>query len=157
MELVDTGEPRSFLLISRRNNSLSSTGRWLVLAATVLISLAISLPFAFFGAWLILPFAGAEMALLYLAFRAIERHASDRESISVSGDRLLVERWETGRVCRHEFNPYWAHVALQTSAEGGRELLAVRSHGRQVEFGRHLTDEQCRAAARALKQHLSSR
>jgi uncharacterized membrane protein len=98
-----------------------------------------------------------ELALLYLAFRAIERHASDNESISISGDRLVVERWETGRVRRYEFNPYWARVALQPSGEGGRELLAVRSHGRQVEFGRHLTDEQCRAAARALKQHLSSR
>ena len=157
MELANAAEPGSFLLVSRRNNSLSSTGRSLVFASIVLVSLAIALPFAFFGAWLILPFAGAEILLVYLAFRAVGRHAGDRESISVAGDRLVVERWETGRVCRHEFSPYWAQVVLQRSGRGGRELLAVRSHGRQAEFGRHLTGEQCRAAAHALKRHFSGR
>lgn len=157
MELASAGEPQSFLLVARRNNSLSSIGRARVFAATVVLCLAVALPFALLGAWPILPFAGLELALLYVALRAIERHAGDCESISIAGDRLVVECRETGQVTRNEFNPYWARVALQQSARDGRELIAVRSHGRQVEFGRHLTHEQCRAAAHALRQHLSSR
>lgn len=157
MELVGAAEPQSYLLVSRRNNSLSSTGRSLVLGSFVLVSLAIALPFAFHGAWLILPFAGAEMVLLYLAFRAVERHAGDFENISINGDRVVVERCETGRVSRHEFNRYWAQVVFEPQATGREELLALRSHGRLVEVGRHLTHEQRREVARALKRHLSGR
>jgi uncharacterized membrane protein len=156
MELVGAAEPQSYLLVSRRNNSLSSTGRSLVLGSFVLVSLAIALPFAFHGAWLILPFAGAEMVLLYLAFRAVERHAGDFENISISGHRVVVERCESGRVSRHEFNRYWAQVVFEPQA-GREDLLALRSHGRLVEVGRHLTHEQRREVARALKRHLSGR
>jgi uncharacterized membrane protein len=151
MNCTDTGE---FLLIARRNNSLSSAGRAVVLGSLVALSLAISLAFAVQGAWLVLPFAGAEMLVLFLAFRFIERHAGDFESIAIRDDRVLVERWETGRVSRYEFNRYWAQVVVSHSASGGKSVLALRSHGREVEFGQHLTEEQRDALARKLRQQL---
>src|SRR6476659_4565780 len=100
MECTDVRESGEFLLIARRNNSLSPTGRALVLGSLVFISLAISLAFAFFGAWLVLPFAGAEMGALYIAFRQMQRHAADFESLAIKGDRVLVERWDRGQVSR---------------------------------------------------------
>jgi len=154
MGCENAGESGSFMLVTRRNSSLSSSGRRLVLGSLILITFAISLAFALHGAWLILPFAGAEMLVLYLAFRYIAQRAGDFERISIDGDRVLIERWETGRVSRFEFNRYWAQVVLQREP---RDTLAVRSHGQQVEFGRYLTDEQRREAARAIKQKLSSR
>jgi uncharacterized membrane protein len=153
MECIDVREPGDFLLIARRNNSLSSTGRAVVLGSLVFISLAISLGFAFHGAWLILPFAGVEMAVLFVAFRHIARHAADYESIAIKGDRVLVERWETGTVRRFELNRYWAQVVLNRERPG-RTTLALRSHGRQVEFGYHLTEEQREAAAHTLREQL---
>jgi uncharacterized membrane protein len=154
MGCENAGESGSFMLVTRRNSSLSSSGRRLVLGSLILVTFAISLAFALHGAWLILPFAGAEMLVLYLAFRYIAQRAGDFERISIDGDRVLIERWETGRVSRFEFNRYWAQVVLQREP---RDTLAVRSHGQQVEFGRYLTDEQRREAARAIKQKLSSR
>ena len=56
---------------------------------------------------MVLPFAAAEMFVLLLAFRFIEQHAGDFESIAIKGDRVLVERWETGRVRRYQFNRYY--------------------------------------------------
>jgi len=153
MECIDVREPGDFLLIARRNNSLSSTGRAVVLGSLALISLGISLGFAFRGAWLILPFAGAEMAVLFAAFRYVDRHAADYESVAIKGDRVLVERWETGTVSRFEFNRHWAQVVLDRE-QPGRTRLALRSHGRQVEFGHHLTEEQREAAAQTLRQQL---
>ena len=94
---MHTAQSGEFLLIARRNNSLSATGRALVLGSLVLLSFAISLAFAFLGAWLVLPFAGAEMAVLFLAFRYMQRHAGDFESIAIKGERVLVERWELGQ------------------------------------------------------------
>ena len=154
MELAQAEDPRSFVLVARRNNSLSPSGRRLVLGSLSVIALAISLAFALHGAWLILPFAGAELAVVYLAFRVMAQHAGDFESISISGDRVLIERWVRGRVDRFEFSRYWARVVFEPAAPGRGEVLALRSHGRQVAFGRHLTQEQRREAARALKQEL---
>jgi uncharacterized membrane protein len=157
MNCTDAGEPGEFLLIARRNNSLSSAGRAVVLGSLVALSLAISLAFAFQGAWLVLPFAGVEMFVLFLAFRFVERHGGDFESIAIKGDRVLVERWESGRVSQYEFNRYWAQVVVNHSAPGGKCVLALRSHGREVEFGRHLTEDQRDALAHTLRQQLRNR
>jgi len=157
MECTDVREAAEFLLIARRNNSLSATGRALVLGSLVSISLAISLAFAFFGAWLVLPFAGLEMGVLCIAFRHVQRHAADFESLAIKGDRVLVERWERGKLSRCELDRYWAQVILERSAVPGHSVLALRSHGRQVEFGQHLTEEQRQAVAQTLKQQLRNR
>ena len=91
MDCTDAGEPGEFLLVAGRNNSLSSAGRAVVLESLVVVCLAISLAFAFQGAWLVLPFAAAKMFVLLLAFRFIEQPAGDFESIAIKGDRVLVE------------------------------------------------------------------
>ena len=64
-----------FSLVARRNNSLSASGRCLVFAFVFAVSIGIACAFAMLGAWLILPFAGLEMLVLFLAFREIGRHA----------------------------------------------------------------------------------
>ena len=155
MDCTDAGAPGEFLLVARRNNSLSSTGRALVLASLVILCFAISVGFAFHGAWLVLPFAGAEMLVLFVAFRCIERHAGDFESLAIKGDRVLLERWETGRANRFVFNRFWAQVVVHRSAPG-HVTLALRSHGREVEFGRHLTEEQRGVLASTLSRQLRS-
>lgn len=147
-------EPHNFVLVSQHNRSLSSTGRNAVLGSLVFVSLAISLGFALHGAWMILPFAGAEIALLFFAFRAIGRRAGNYETISICGDRILIERWESGKPSRFEFNRFWAQVVFQPARHGRGEVLALRSHGREVQFGRHLTQEQRVHVARTLKERL---
>jgi uncharacterized membrane protein len=154
METAQAEEPRSFVLVARRNSSLSARGRKVVLGSFFVVALAIYLAFALHGAWLILPFTGMELAVLYLAFRAMAQRAGDFESISIAGDRVLIEQWERGRVNRHEFSRYWARVVFEPSVPGKGNVLAVRSHGREIEFGRHLTDQQRWEVARTLKQEL---
>jgi uncharacterized membrane protein len=154
MELTQAEEPRSFVLVARRNDSLSPQGRRIVLASFVAIALVISLASVLLGAWLILPFAGAEVIALWIAFRLIARHAGDFESISIDSDRVLIEQWVRGRVERHEFSRCWARVVFEPSVPGRGNVLAVRSHGRQVEFGRHLTDEQRSKVAQTLRHEL---
>jgi uncharacterized membrane protein len=147
MQVANAGESDGFTLVARRNNSLSSAGRNLVVGSLAIIALVISLAFAVQGAWMILPFAGLEMLVVYLAFRCCERHAGDFESLSIRDDRVLIVRRERGEVSRHELNRCWAQVVLHPGGRGRQAVLALRSHGRQVEFGRHLTEEQrCRMA-----------
>ena len=154
MQVANAGEPDGFILVARRNNSLSPAGRSLVVGSLAAISLVISLAFALQGAWMILPFAGLEVLVVYLAFRCVERHAGDFESLSIQGDQVLIVRQERGEVSRYEFNRYWAQVVLEP---GRKVVLALRSHGRQVEFGRHLTEQQRCAMAGIIRAELGNR
>jgi uncharacterized membrane protein len=156
MQVANAGESVGFTLVARRNNSLSSAGRTVVVGSLATISLVISLAFAVQGAWMILPFAGLEVLIVYLAFRCLERHAGDFESLSIQDDRVLIVRRERGEVSRDEFNRYWAQVVLQPDRWGRQVVLALRSHGRQVEFGRHLTEEQRVEAARTIRARLTN-
>src|SRR5947207_10050160 len=105
-----------FCLVSRPNDSLGSQWRWRLFASFCVLSFGLALGFAAFGAWMVLPYSALEMAVLYLAFRWMERHAADWERISICGDRVIVERERAGMRTRREFNRYWARVEMEEGA-----------------------------------------
>jgi len=151
MTCVAGGEAAEYVYTARRNNSLSTSGRRLVFAFILTVSFGIAAAFSLvLGAWPILPFAGVEMAVLYVAFRYIDRHAGDYERITIRGDSVAVEVRDGSDLACFELNRYWAQVVCEH--EGTR--LALRSHGREIEVGRHLCDEQRLEMARGLAQEL---
>jgi len=151
MECVDTGRAGQFAFTARRNNSLSTSGRLFVFGFVFFVSVGIGLAFTFvFGAWPILPFAGLEMLVLYFAFRHVGRHAADYERLAIAGDRVEVEVLDGGRVSRFGCNRHWVQVVCDRN--GSR--LALRSHGREVEIGRHLNEQQRLSVARQLGRRL---
>jgi uncharacterized membrane protein len=150
MDYSELAPAGGFSRLARRNDSLNSTGRNLVFGLIFAVSIGIACAFAALGAWLILPFAGLEMGVLYWALRAIERRSKDYERIAIDGDRIRVEICETGRARSHALSRYWAQVVV--TRDGAR--LALRSHGREVEIGRHLDNGQRLALARELGSEL---
>lgn len=151
MECVTAGEAVRFACTARRNKSLSSSGRLLVFGFVFAVCMGIALAFAvLLGAWMILPFAGAEMLVLYLAFRHVGRHAADYERIAMEGDSLAIEVRDGGHVRRFSLNRQWAQVVC--AGDGSR--LALRSHGRELEIGRHMNGEQRFVLGSALKREL---
>ena len=149
-EFSDPSCAIEFRQVARRNNSLSSTGRLVAFALIFIVSIGIAAAFATFGAWLILPFAGLEMLVLFFAFRYMERHAADYEQIEIDGDTVKVEWTSAGSLRRGAFNRHWAQVV----ANGDGSRIALRSHGRELEIGRYLNDEQRLDLARALRRRL---
>jgi uncharacterized membrane protein len=149
MDRIAGGETAEYVYIARRNNSLSSSGRLLVFGFTFLVSVGIAAAFSLiFGAWPILPFAGIEMGVLFFALRYIDRHAADYERITIQGDRVTVDVRAGAESSRFELNRYWAQVVC----EGSR--LALRSHGLEIELGRHVCDGERREMARDLARGL---
>lgn len=140
---------------ARPNCSLDRRGRLCLFVAAAVVCGVISLAFAAFGAWLVLPFAGLELALLAWALRFLDRHAGDYERVVLAGDTLRIETCEWGRSARHEFQRYWAQVRVQ--AEGPYARVFVRSHGREVEFGRFRNAEQKLAFAQELRSRAGAR
>ncbi|HQR52186.1 MAG TPA: DUF2244 domain-containing protein [Burkholderiales bacterium] len=152
MNPVDAGQCAEYLLVAHRNDSLSRSDRHRVFCFIFGVSILIALAFTAMGAWPVLPFAGLEMAVLYAAFRYVDRHASDYECLEIDGDRVRIEIREGSDVQRVELNRHWAQVVMHEKA--GRRWLALRSHGREVEFGRHLTNDERERVGRELAQQL---
>ena len=144
------GEESGYALAARRNNSLTSSDRIFAFGLIAIVSLGIATAFACLGAWLILPFAGVEVLVLYWAWRWIERHAHDYERLTITGDVVEIEVADVERLQRFPFNRCWTQVVC---ARDGASL-ALRSHGKQIEFGRHLTNDERLQAAGALRQQL---
>jgi uncharacterized membrane protein len=150
MDCVNAEGAAECVFIARRNNSLSSSGRLLFFSFILAVSLGIALGFALIlGAWPILPFAGLEMAVLYVALRYIDRHAHDYEMVAIDGNRLRIELAEGADVRRYDFNRHWTTVECV-----GDNRLTLKSHGRQIEIGRHLPEERRMVMARDLTRRL---
>ena len=145
-------EAAEYVSIVRRNNSLSSSGRLLVFGFLLVVSVGIATGFSLiFGAWPILPFAGIEMAVLFAAFRYVERHAGDYERIAIRGALVSVEVQDGSSVMRRDMNRYWSRIVC---ADDGR--VALRVHDNEVEIGRHLTGERRLELARELERELKA-
>jgi uncharacterized membrane protein len=145
----------AFDLTIKRNCSISPRDLLRVLALAACVSLGIAAGFALAGAWPILPFAGLEVLALATAFYLNGRHAADYERIALSGDRLLVQASDAGRIERHEFDPRWLQVDERRL---GRELrLLLCSRGGELEIGRHLDTEGRASLAWRLRRSLLNR
>ena len=123
-------------------------------SSTAAVSFGIGAGFAVFGAWVILPFAGLEMVALCAAFYCVSRHAGDYERFVEEQGALKVEIRDAGNTRTYDFNPHWARLVLRE--RGWSHRLALRSHGRELEIGRHLPDAGRLELAARLGQRLSS-
>lgn len=142
-----------FTLTSRRNCSMSPQTLLAVLGALAALNLAIGAAFAVLGLWLVLPFAGLEALALAVAFWAVGRHAGDYERITLVDGRLRVEVREAQASRHYELNPAWVRVVV--GRMGGSMRLALRSHGREIEIGRHLDATGRERFAALLRERLA--
>jgi uncharacterized membrane protein len=147
----------AYCVTSRRNDSLGSRGRWQIFAALCTASFGLALAFAAFGAWMVLPYSVLEMGVLFLAFRWIGRHAADWERLSVSGDRVIIERERAGILTRHEFNRCWTRLEADRGESGRMARLALCSAGERVPFGDDLPAAERESVARNLRRALAAR
>ncbi len=136
IDIQPVGPAPRFSLVLKRNCSISPQALATVLGLSACLSFGIGIGFAAIGAWPILPFAGLEIAALAAAFYVNGRHAADYERIAFEGGMLVVEVRVGERTHTHRFNPHWVRLV---ASGGERDLrLALRSHGKELEIGRHL-------------------
>ena len=143
-------EPEEFTHEVVRKSSLSQSGRTLALAlmggTTLSLGLGISI---YYGAWPVLPYSGLEIFVLWFGFRWIAGHDGDYERITVTRTELLHETQIRQRVRRRRWNLQWS--VLLWRVRGCRVELKIRSHGREVEIGRMMMDEDRSRLAERLR------
>jgi uncharacterized membrane protein len=142
---------RRFLI--RPNSSLSWRDAVRFYISMVLVSFGIAIAFALQGAWLILPFAGLEMLLLGIALYIVARRAARWQEISINGDRIHVVEHDPRRQQEQSLQRAWAQVIHEDAAiKGHPSKLSIRSHGRSIEIGRCLNEQEKRCLAEQLSR-----
>lgn len=143
--------------LARPNCSLSAEESKTLLLAVAAVSSIISVAFTLIGAWPVIPFAGAELGVLWWALRRIEMHADDFERISLEPGLLTVESQLGSHLEHHEFQPYWTRLECLTLPRRSDHRLLICSQGTEIEVGSLLTEEQKMTLAKELKQELGAR
>lgn len=134
------------------NRSLGPLGRRACLAAIAVTTIAIGGAAAALGAWPVLPFAGLEVAIVALAFRAFARHDGDFERLEIAGGRVRLRTRRAARELELEGHAPWARLVVQERS--GQFGLGLRYAGKTVPFGRLLDDGRRREWAAQLGRRL---
>jgi len=136
----------------RPNSSLSWQGALRFYAGMVIVTFGIASAFAMQGAWLILPFAGLEMAVLGVALYLVARRNARWQTISVNVDQVEVIEHGTSRE-QQTFQRAWATLVHERPRVSGYpSRLLIRSHGRSLEIGACLVESEKAYLARQLGQ-----
>ncbi|HXZ50136.1 MAG TPA: DUF2244 domain-containing protein [Usitatibacter sp.] len=144
-------ESPPYVHFSVPNRSLGPAGRRWVLGMVAATTLGVAAGAAAIGAWPVMPFAGLEVALVALAFRAVQRHDADFERLEIGVHEVRVEAREAHCFTRFVANRAWARVVVRD--RGMRCTLRLTYRGRSEPLGRLLSDE----GRRALVGHLRGR
>ena len=120
------------------------------------VSLAIAIYFWVQGLTLVLPFSGLELLALGAALYITAWRGGAREVITITVDSVHVETGRTGpRLC-HDFQRYWTRVVLrQPWVAWHPSKLLLCSHGREIEVGRFLNEEERRGLAEILQSAIN--
>lgn len=138
---------RAVLLPQR---SLGRNGFALMMICVSAICLIAGLVFFMLGAWPVAGFLGLDVLLIYAAFRYNYSSARLYEKVELSENELRVTRVHpSGQSESWSYNPYWVQLELKETAKQ-QKLLGIRSHGKVLNFGRFLTDDEKISFANAL-------
>lgn len=135
----------------------------LFLTAIAVPLLLMSLVLAAQGFWLVLPFAGLELVILFACFYLVSHEGQRCEVVSISASRVMVEKGRNrvggrrgGPQERAEFPRAWVRVDLSGGDTWYPSRLWLGASGRRIEIGDFLVDDEKATLAADLKRWLSA-
>lgn len=152
-------------VVIRPNRSLSWRQSMIFLGAIAVPLLLISAVLAWRGFWLVLPFAGLELLVLYWCIYAVSRATRRCEVVSIDDRLVVIEKGrERGRHDgsggpdqRVEFARGWVRVHLSGAAGSWYpRRLWIGASGRRVELGEFLVDDEKADLAAELNRLLAA-
>jgi uncharacterized membrane protein len=165
--VISESSPRDKVsrVVIRPNRSLSWRQSMMFLGAIAVPLLLVSVVLAIRGFWLVLPFAGLELAALFAAVYVVSHAAQRCEVVSVGESMVTIEKGRDrgrypekgGPEHRVEFARGWVKVELSPST--GRwypKKLWIGASGRRVEIAEFLVEEEKTELAAELHKMLSA-
>lgn len=146
-------EPPPYIHHSVPNRSLGPAGRRVFLALMAATTLGIGMLAVVVGAWPVMPFAGAEVALVFFAFHLVRLHDADFERLEIGAHEVRVESRNAESLTRFVAHRPWARVIVRE--RGARCTLGLAYAGRTVQLGRLMSDEGRRKLAEELRGRIA--
>ena len=140
MVSVEKKSNSNYLITLSPNSSLTGIYRIIFLASISFICVGIAIVFYFFGAYLILPFAGIEIAILLIAFYLSFKWSSRKELIYISQEVVKIEKGiHKAEYLWEEFRTF---TSFQIEKDANKSLrLSFRSKGDDVIVGNFLNED----------------
>tara|TARA_B100001057_G_scaffold217298_1_gene217478 strand:+ start:8575 stop:9063 length:489 start_codon:yes stop_codon:yes gene_type:complete len=137
---VKKNNESSYLISLSPNSSLEGKYRILFLLSITIICGGIGIIFFFLGASLILPFAGLELTILFIAFYLSFRWSSKKEKIYISEEIVKIEKgFNKADYLWKEFRTF---TSFNIEKDKNKSLkLSFRSKGENVFVGDFLNDD----------------
>ena len=140
MVSVEEKSNSNYLITLSPNSSLTGIYRIIFLASISFVCVGIATVFYFFGAYLILPFAGIEIAILLIAFYLSFKWSSRIELIYISQEVVKIEKGiHKAEYLWEEFRTF---TSFQIAKDANKSLrLSFRSKGDDVIVGDFLNED----------------
>jgi uncharacterized membrane protein len=143
--------------VVKPNQAMSWQSLMLAYAGFAVVTLTIGVSFYLIGLTLILPFSGIEILALGAAFYITACNGDIQEVIVINRDTIVIERGRRGPEQRDIFQRTWAQVVLERSWNSWYpSRLLIRSHGRQLEIGKFLNEQERQGLAIELGKALKN-
>ena len=119
----------------------------------------ISIAFSFFtqGLTLILPFAGLELLALGVVLYISAWRSNIKEVVNVTEEKIRIEIGRDVPEKIYELDKAWANIVLERSWNNWYpSRLLLRSHGRQLEIGKFLNEQERQCLAIELNKAIKN-
>jgi uncharacterized membrane protein len=138
--LIEKIKNSNYLISLSPNSSLVGVYRIIFLASITFVCGGIAITFYFVGASLILPFAGIELTVLFIAFYLSFKWSSKKEKIYISQETVKIEKG-TNRA-EYLWEEFRTFTSFQIKKEKDKTLrLSFKSKGQDVYFGDFLNED----------------
>ena len=140
MVLVEKIKNSNYLISLSPNSSLVGVYRIIFLASITFVCGGIAITFYFVGASLILPFAGIELTVLFIAFYLSFKWSSKKEKIYISQETVKIEKGTNK--AEYLWEEFRTFTSFQIKKEKDKTLrLSFKSKGQDVYFGDFLNED----------------
>lgn len=144
---IDNGNRNGYIVL-RPNLSESWETTVRFFAWVALVPLIIALGFASLGFWMVLPFAGLEVLMLFWAVLSVRRAASRQEVLRFTDDKVSLERGGYQADFQWVRQRAWIRAHYDRSPIYGHpHTLSLGYQNERCEFGGFLTNEERDAVA----------
>ena len=140
MVLIEKIKNSNYLISLSPNSSLVGVYRIIFLASITFVCGGIAITFYFVGASLILPFAGIELTVLFIAFYLSFKWSSKKEKIYISQETVKIEKGTNK--AEYLWEEFRTFTSFQIKEEKDKTLrLSFKSKGQDVYFGDFLNED----------------
>lgn len=140
MVLIEKIKNSNYLISLSPNSSLVGVYRIIFLSSITFVCGGIAITFYFVGASLILPFAGIELTVLFIAFYLSFKWSSKKEKIYISQETVKIEKGTNK--AEYLWEEFRTFTSFQIKKEKDKTLrLSFKSKGQDVYFGDFLNED----------------